>query len=128
MEQRTTNSVEEMRGQPLAARVQARRTELERALEDLGPEETLVRREIEQALATADSLSTGDLSHPPEPVAAQLSQWLERNKNLGLVSETAEPESSKTAEPQRSKVVEPESSKAAEPTSSKRTEPADREP
>jgi len=99
MEQRTTNSVEEMRGQPLSARVQARRTELEQALVDLGPEETLVRREIEQALATAASLSTGDLSHPPEPVAAQLSQWLERNKNLGLVAQTAEPETSERTEP-----------------------------
>ncbi len=91
MEQRTTNSVEEMRGQPLAARVQARRTELEQALEDLGPEETLAHREIEQALATVASLSTGVLTHPPEPVAAQLSQWLERNKHLGLVAETSEP-------------------------------------
>lgn len=85
----TSNSIEEMRGQPLAARVKARVAELEQALADLEPDETVMRREIEQTLATVESLSTGDISHPPDAVAAQLSEWLERNRHLGLKADAA---------------------------------------
>jgi len=87
----TSNSTEEMRGQPLAARVKARVAELEQALADLEPDETVMRREIEQALATVASLSTGDIGHPPDAVAAQLSDWLERNRHLGLKADAAAP-------------------------------------
>jgi hypothetical protein len=90
--ERTTNSIEEMRGQPLAARVEARVAELEQALADLAPEETIMRREIEQSLAAVASMTTGDITHPPDVVAAQLSDWLERNRHLGLVADAAPPE------------------------------------
>jgi hypothetical protein len=85
----STNSVEEMRGQPLAVRVEARVAELEQALAGLAPEETIMRREIEQSLAAVASMTTGDISHPPDAVAAQLSDWLERNRHLGLVADPA---------------------------------------
>lgn len=90
--ERATNSTEDLRGQPLAVRVEARVAELEHALAALGADETLMRREIEQALAAVGSLTTGDISHPPDAVAAQLSAWLERNRHLGLVAEPARPE------------------------------------
>lgn len=80
--QSATNSTEQMRGQPLAARVEARKAELEEALSHLGPEETGTRAEIEQAIAAVATLSTGDLTRPSDVVASQLSDWLERNKHL----------------------------------------------
>jgi hypothetical protein len=78
-----TTTTDETRGQPLAARVQSRVAELQAAVEGLG-EETIERREIELALATAESLTTGDLSHPSDVVAMRLSEWLERNKYLAM--------------------------------------------
>src|SRR6185369_16918590 len=45
------NSVDATRGQPLAARVLARKDELEDALAELGPHETIERQAIETALA-----------------------------------------------------------------------------
>jgi hypothetical protein len=83
-EQTATNSTEEMRGQPLAARVAARKAELEAALADLGADESVARVEIEHALAVVASLSTGDLAHPSAVVGSQLSDWLEHNKYLGM--------------------------------------------
>lgn len=76
------NSTDATRGQPLAARVLARKNELEDALADLGPYETPLRQAIETALATVYSLMTGDLAHPSDVVAHGLSRWLERNKHL----------------------------------------------
>lgn len=76
------NSTDATRGQPLAARVLARKNELEDALADLGPHDTPLRQAIETALATVYSLMTGDLAHPPDTVAHGLSRWLERNKHL----------------------------------------------
>ena len=76
------NSTDATRGQPLAARVLARKNELEDALADLGPYEVPLRQAIETALATVYSLMTGDLAHPSEVVAQDLSRWLERNKHL----------------------------------------------
>jgi len=76
------NSTDATRGQPLAARVLARKNELEDALADLGPYETPLRQALETALATVYSLMTGDLAHPSEVVARGLSRWLERNKHL----------------------------------------------
>jgi hypothetical protein len=89
--QDAAGSTEQMRGQPLAARVAARKAELEQALSDLGPEATGTRGEIEQALAALASLSTGDLTHPSDVVASQLSDWLERNKHMGAKATTSQP-------------------------------------
>ena len=79
---RILNTTDATRGQPLAARVLARKNELEDAFADLGPYDTPLRQAIETALATVYSLMTGDLAHPPDVVAHDLSRWLERNKHL----------------------------------------------
>jgi hypothetical protein len=76
------NTTDATRGQPLAARVLARKNELEDALADLGPYDTPMRQAIETALATVYSLMTGDIAHPSDVVAQGLSRWLERNKHL----------------------------------------------
>jgi hypothetical protein len=77
-----TNSTDATRGQPLAARVLARKDELEDALAELGPRDMLMRQAIETALATVYALMTGDLAHPSDVVARDLNRWLERNKHL----------------------------------------------
>ena len=77
------NSTDATRGQPLAARVFARKDELEDALANLGPHDVLVRQAIETALATIYALMTGDIAHPSDVVARDLNRWLERNKHLG---------------------------------------------
>jgi len=77
------NTTDATRGQPLAARVLARKDELEDALAELGPHAPLERQAIETALATVYALMTGDLAHPSEVVARDLNLWLERNKHLG---------------------------------------------
>lgn len=77
------NSVDATRGQPLAMRVLARKDELEDALAELSPYETVERQAIETALATVYLLMTGDLAHPSDVVARDLNLWLERNKHLG---------------------------------------------
>jgi hypothetical protein len=77
------NSTDATRGQPLAARVFARKDELEEALADLGPHDNpLLRQAIETALATVYALMTGDIAHPSDVVARDLTRWLERNKHL----------------------------------------------
>jgi hypothetical protein len=76
------NTTDATRGQPLAARVLARKDELEDALADIGPREVLLRQAIETALATVYSLMTGDLVHPSDVIARDLNRWLERNKHL----------------------------------------------
>ncbi len=76
------NTTDATRGQPLAARVLARKNELEDALADLSPHDTPLRQAIETALATVYSLMTGDIVHPSDVVARGLSRWLERNKHL----------------------------------------------
>ena len=81
--QRLENTVDETRGQPLAARVLARKDELEDALAELGPHDVRQRHAIETALATVYVLMTGDLAHPSDVVARDLNSWLERNKHLG---------------------------------------------
>jgi hypothetical protein len=77
------NTTDATRGQPLAARVLARKDELEEALADLGPHDPIERQAIETALATVYSLMTGDLAHPSAVVAHDLNCWLERHKHLG---------------------------------------------
>ena len=75
-------STDASRGQLLAARVLARKNELEDALGALGPHDELERDAIENALAHIYALITCDLAHPSPLVARQLSSWLERNKYL----------------------------------------------
>jgi len=77
-----TNSTDATRGQPLAARVLARKDELEDALAELGARDVLLRQAIETALATVYALMTGDLAHPSDVIARDLNRWLERNKHL----------------------------------------------
>ena len=77
------NTTDATRGQPLAARVLARKVELEDALADCGSYEVLRRTALETALATVYALMTGDLAHPPDVIARSLNDWLERNKHLG---------------------------------------------
>lgn len=76
------NTTDATRGQPLAARVLARKNELEDALADLSPHEVLRRTAVETALATVYALMTGDLAHPSDVIARALNDWLERNKHL----------------------------------------------
>jgi hypothetical protein len=76
------NTTDSTRGQPLAARVLARKVELEDALADCGRHEALRRTALETALAGIYSLITGDLAHPPDVIARALNNWLERNKHL----------------------------------------------
>lgn len=83
LSERLENTVDATRGQPLAARVLARKDELEDALAELGPHDTLELHAIETALATVYQLMTGDLAHPSEVVARGLNRWLESNKHLG---------------------------------------------
>ncbi len=82
MSERLENTTDATRGQPLAARVLARKDELECALVELGPYDALERIAIETALATVYALMTGDLAHPSAVVARDLNLWLERNKHL----------------------------------------------
>jgi hypothetical protein len=76
------NTTDATRGQPLAARVLARKDELEEALADSGRHDHVLRQAIETALATVYSLMTGDIAHPSDVVAHNLNRWLERNKHL----------------------------------------------
>src|SRR5262245_25628113 len=82
MSVRLENTVDETRGQPLAARILARKNERDDALAELGPHATIERQAIETALATVYLLMTGDLAHPSDVVARDLNRWLERNKHL----------------------------------------------
>ena len=79
---RVENTTDATRGQPLAARVLARKIELEDARADCAPHEVLRRTALETALATVYALMTGDLAHPADVVARALNKWLERNKHL----------------------------------------------
>jgi len=82
MSDKIESSTDATRGQPLAARVLARKDELEDALVELGAHDVVERQAIETALATVYALLTGDIAHPSDVVAAGLSRWLERNKHL----------------------------------------------
>jgi hypothetical protein len=77
------NSTDATRGLPLAVRVLQRKDELEDALAELGSHDVAERVAIETALATVYLLMTGDIAHPCDVVARNLSRWLERNKHLG---------------------------------------------
>src|ERR1043165_2043811 len=79
-----TNSTDATRGQPLAMRILARKDELEDALAELRPYDTVERQAIETALAAVYMLMTGNLAHPSSAVAFELNRWLERTKYLGI--------------------------------------------
>jgi len=83
MSTKLENTTDATRGQPLWARVLARKDELEDVLAELGPHDMVERTSIETALATVYLLMTGDLAHPSDVVARDLNRWLERNKHLG---------------------------------------------
>ena len=89
MSTKLENTTDATRGQPLWARVLARKDELEDALAELGPHDARRAQSIETALATVYLLMTGDLAHPSEVVARDLNRWLERNKHLGRKSRAA---------------------------------------
>jgi len=76
------NSTDATRGQPLAARVLARKIELEDALADCGRHDWLRRIALETALTAVYALMTGDLAHPPDVIARALNRWLEQHKHL----------------------------------------------
>lgn len=80
------NSTDATRGLRFADRVLLRKSELEDALADLGPDDAQLRTAIETALATVYQLMTGDLAHPSEVIARGLNRWLERNKHLAQES------------------------------------------
>ncbi|MBA3821327.1 MAG: hypothetical protein H0X17_20760 [Deltaproteobacteria bacterium] len=79
---RHVNTVDATIGQPLIARVVARKQELEVLLGGLPEDERRERADIEHALGTLESLMTGDLAHVPAVVAVDLNTWLERHKHL----------------------------------------------
>src|SRR4051794_33016952 len=79
---RYINSVDATAGQPIVARVMTRKHELEAALEALPAESVRERSDLELALATIGEMLTGDLSHVPAIVSADMNRWLERTKHL----------------------------------------------
>lgn len=79
---RPINSVDATAHQPLVARVQARKLELEMVLESLPATDLTTRSDIGIALATVNDLLTGDLEHVPSVVAVDLNRWLERTKHV----------------------------------------------
>jgi|SRR5688572_14494765 len=79
---RHINSVDATTGQPIVARVMARRSELELLRAGLTEHDVSAQGDIDLALAAIDVLLTGDLEHVPPVVAAEMNRWLERNKHL----------------------------------------------
>jgi hypothetical protein len=79
---RYVNSSDATTGQPIVARVMARKHELEAALEALPTEDLRARNDVEVALNTIGELLTGDLTNVPPIVASDMSRWLENNKHL----------------------------------------------
>ena len=79
---RHINSVDATSGQPIVARVMARKTELEALLDKLPEGDLATQGDIYLALATINDLLTGDLENVPAVVVADMSRWLELNKHL----------------------------------------------
>jgi hypothetical protein len=89
---RHLNSVDATTGQPIVARVMARRGELEALLEALPEGDLGTQGDIYRALATINDLLTGDLANVPAVVVVGMNRWLERNKHLAeRVAATASP-------------------------------------
>jgi hypothetical protein len=76
------NSVDATMGQPIVARVMARKRELEAARARLPAGDVRARMDLDLALSTVTELLTGDLKHVPAMVAADMNRWLENNKHL----------------------------------------------
>jgi hypothetical protein len=72
-------------GQGLRALVEARRRELELALNEVKQGGTEKSADIEAALDALKALLTGDLNRIPPVVARDLSQWIETSKYLGTI-------------------------------------------
>ena len=69
---------------PLAARVLARKDELEDALADCPPHDEPLRHALDTALAGIYQLVTGDIAHPSGVVARAMTRWLDRHRHLAL--------------------------------------------
>ena len=76
------NSVDATTGQPMIARVLARKSELEAIRQTLHETDLQTLSDIDVALQTIDGLLTGDHSNIPPVVVADMSKWLERSKHL----------------------------------------------
>ncbi len=88
---RHVNSSDATMGKPIAARVMARKQELEGVLGGLAAEDVRTRSDIELALSTVEELLTGDLANIPAVVASDLNRWLEHNKHLAESAVVVEP-------------------------------------
>lgn len=93
-------STDKTRGLPLRERMERRMAELEQALSDVDPADRS-RQDIELALATARSLTTGDVAHPSDAVGAQLNDWLERHKHIGIKATASRSKPAKQPRPGR---------------------------
>jgi hypothetical protein len=82
------NTTDATRGEPLVLRAQKRKAELEAALDEIPEGERRARDDIGQAIASVDSLLTGDLEHLSDIVARDLNGWLERTKHLAITTST----------------------------------------
>lgn len=82
MTKHVENSTDATRGEPLAMRARTRKLELEAVLAKLPADDKRARSDIEIAVASIDSLLTGDTEHLAESTAAELSRLLESNKHL----------------------------------------------
>jgi hypothetical protein len=73
-----------MRGsnRSLAAKLLARKVELEDALADCPPHDGMRRHALQTALAGVYQLITGDIAHPSDVVARAMAHWLERHRYL----------------------------------------------
>lgn len=80
------NSVDATTGQPMIARVMTRKAELEARRQTLREDDLQTRSDIDLALTTINELITGDLSHIPAVVVADMSKWLERSKHIAEIA------------------------------------------
>jgi hypothetical protein len=80
-----SNTTDATRGQSLRYRIEARRSELEAALER---EDLSVRAQtdVQAALDSLALLTTAGLDEIPAMTAAQLSDWLEKHKYLAMTT------------------------------------------
>jgi hypothetical protein len=74
------NSVDATIGQPMVARVLARKLELETLLAALPDEDR--HGEISHALSSISGLLTGDLTNVPAVVVSNMNTWLESSKHI----------------------------------------------
>ena len=81
---RVINSTDATVGQPIVDRVLARKAELETALAAVETTTGHLQAEITLALSTVEALLSGDLKNVPSVVAADMNNWLERNKHVAV--------------------------------------------